>query len=252
MAFDITKLPRDQLLREAFPGQEINPDGNDFARVSCTIPGCEHTHGDTPPAGKPSLDVNVRSGALICRGNTVGGTWKAFVQTFWNEERWRQLCQGQKPTFSETWHSLSSERLITERYRITPELSRRYLRSGCRCDGDPRSETVVGLWEGGSLVGMKWRLPDGARWQKGNVAIKDPCAKYALTKGSSVKLLFLGDRMREFPRATVLVCAGEKDALVAASHLNPERWAPVSGCFGEGKVPFGLATAAEKRRVVVA
>lgn len=257
--FDASKLPREALLAEAFPGQEIKPARNGWARLSCTHPMCSHEHGDRPPHGTPSLDVNVESGAFECRSfNRTGKGWKDFVTTWWGENRWRQVLRdagygGRKPaSLQERWDDLRPESAWSTSLKLDPALARRYLRSGCRYPGDPRSDTAVALRDGaGQLVGIKWRLPPGGSWKVGSAAKKDPNAKYVLTKGSDPSVIFLAELVADRPGATVLICAGEKDALAAASSL-PETWAPVSGCYGEGRVPRTLAELVRGRRVVIA
>ena len=255
-AFDLTKLPRARLLAEAFGDQNLPETG--WGKVRCTLPGCEHTNGDR----SPSLRVNVESGGFECLKSGRKGTgWKALVIEWWGEERWAEVVReafgaqstgrGRAPTLLERWEALSPEVAWTTSLGIAHELSRAYLRAGHRYPGDPRSESVVAL-RGitGELVGLKWRLPSGEAWRVGAVGKRDPRAKYALTKGSDPAQVFLADRAQA--SATLLVCAGEKDALVAASHLPAEAWAPLSGSFGEGKVPPGLRELAKDRDVVVA
>ena len=259
--FDSSRLPREQLLAEAFPGQELRPDRNGWARLSCTHPACTHENGDRPPHGTPSLDVNVETGAFLCRSfNREGRGWKDLVTAWHGEGRWKQALkqagygksEDRPRNLQERWDRLKPEAAWTVSLGVSPDLSARYLRSGCRYPGDPRSESAVALRDPqGELKGIKWRLPPGGRWKVGAAAQKDPTAKYVLTKGSDPSVVFLGELVLERPEATVLVCAGEKDALVAASHLG-EEWAPVSGCYGEGKVPRGLAKLVEGRRVVIA
>lgn len=255
MSFNPSKLPREQLLADAFPEQEIHSDGEGWALVSCTHPECTHPHGDDPArGGTKSCYVNVESGAWRCESfGRRGTTWKSLVEAWWGADRWRELLratQREELTLAERWAQLDPERSWTRTYGITPELSARYLRAGVRYPGDPRSDSVVALWQGEELRGIKWRLPAGALWKMGEVAKKDPRAKYALTKGSDSNVLLLAERLR--PGAALLVCAGEKDALVAASHLDPDRWCPVTGCKGEGRVPAGLEGLARGRRVVIA
>lgn len=254
--FDVTKLPRARLLEEAFPGQTLPSDG--WGKVRCTLPGCEHTNGDR----SPSLRVNVESGGFEClRSGRQGSGWKALVTEWWGEDRWREVLReafpreggrGRQPTLDERWGALSPEVEWTSSLGISPDISGRFLRSGVRYPGDPCSQSVIGIRSGGRLVALKWRLPPGALWKVGGAAKKDPHAKYVWTKGSDPSAILMGDRIAQVPSATVLVCAGEKDALVAASHLDRARWVPVSGCFGEGKVPRELADLVAGRRVVVA
>ena len=265
MTFDASRLPRAQLLEEAFPGQELKPDSNGWARVSCTLPGCEHEHGDRPPAGSPSLDVNVDGGSIVCRkSGTQANGWKGFVITYWGEERWRNLLTEHNPsgdrrrapelTRVQRWEALELEREWVERYQLDPELAALYLRRGRRYPGDPHSETAVGLWVGGQLLGAKFRLERGARWK---AAPHD--AKYKFWKktwdGPKMSEIILGvERLKcgSVLVTNVLICAGEKDWLVASTHLDPERWAPITGCAGEGKVPRGLPALVEGRDVVIA
>lgn len=252
MAFDVTKLPRQALLAEAFPGQSLHEKG--WGKVRCTLPNCEHANGDK----SPSLSVNVEGGGFECMVNgTSGKGWKAFVTTFWDEGRWKDLLRKHmgsrtQPSLRERWDALRPEEEWTRSLGIAPDLVRNYLRQGVRYPGDPESRSVIAIRRNGVLIGIKWRLPSGATWKVGGVSKTDPTAKYALTKGSEVKAVFLAELPELHSKATVLVCAGEKDALVAASHLSRDDWAPVSGCFGEGKVPRGLREVCKGRRVVVA
>lgn len=254
--FDVSRLPRAELLAEAFPGQTPHPAG--WGKLRCTLPGCEHTNGDR----NPSLRVNAETGGYEClKSGTSGRGWRDFVAAWWGPERWAQILrelgsrraprskEERREELRRRWAELEPERAWTERYRLAPDLSRRYLRRGARYPGDPVSETVVGLYRSGELVGAKWRLPDGARWEVGALARSDPRAKYALTKGSDAGVLLLHAEALARPEAALLVCAGEKDALVAASHLGPG-WAPVTGTYGEGKVPSELVHLARGRRVV--
>lgn len=261
--FDPGILPRGDLLRAAFPDQRLDFEG--WGTLRCRLPGCKHKNGDR----SPSLKVNAESGAYQCMtSGRKGNTWKAFVVAFWGEERWKEIVRqafgrsgsGRKKTDEEHrielrdhWKTLAPERAWTDRYGILPTLSGHYLRSGARYASDPVSETVVGIWHRRALVGAKWRLPAGEEWRVGAMK-RDPLAKYALTKGSQVDVLFLEDRAKKFPDAALVVCAGEKDALVAASHLDPERWQPVSGHYSEGarRMPRGLRELARGRDVVVA
>lgn len=256
--FDVSRLPRRALLEQAFPGQKLPESG--WGKVSCRLPGCQHANGDR----SPSLSINVEQGGFECLTNgATGRGWRDFVTAFWGQERWNELLRDCMPppapktreervqALRSQWQTLRPERAWTERYQLQPELSARYLRSGARYPGDPVSESVVGYWRAGELVGAKWRLPPGARWQVGQVARSSPTAKYTFTAGSDREAVLLEHEALARPRAVLLVCAGEKDALVAASHLGPA-WAPVSGCLGEGKVPRRLLAIAQGRRVVVA
>lgn len=248
MAFDRTKIPRADLLRDAFPGESLDPEANGLRAVRCRLPRCQHKNGD---AG-PSLLVNPSTGYFECKvSGTKGRGWKALTQTFLGAERWsevRALCMngtGSDPTREERWSQLAPEAIWTARYGIAAELSALYLRSGRRYPSDPPSETAIGLWSGDTLMGIKFRLPHGAKWSDG----RDQ--KYRLLKGDQPRgLVLLLDRAQ--PAATVVYCAGEKDALVAASHLDAQRWAPVCGCAGEGTLPKGIARALAGRDVVIA
>lgn len=261
--FDASKLPREQLLEEAFPGQEIRPDKGGWARVRCTLPNCEHANGDK----NPSLSINVESGSFECRkSGTQGKVWKDLVTLFWGDDRWRELCREAFPrdpnaprkpaTFDTHWRRLSTEAEITQGLGIDPELARLYLRRGVRYTGDPESQTVFALRrfdpvKGPQLVGIKWRRTPGTEWQKGAMQ-NDPSAKFAFTKGSDPSVVFLAELLHWHQTATVVVCAGEKDALALASHLPRDRWAPCSGCYGEGRLPEELCELVEGRRVVIA
>lgn len=265
MAFDVSKLPRQALLDEAFPGQEVTTSDR-FTRLSCTHPGHHHAHNDDPAqGGMKSLDVNGSTGAWECKATGESGSgWKAFVCAWWSEARWRQLCRDhdpagkgsrKQPTMGERWAQLEPETEWTRALHIHRDLSERYLRAGTRYPGDPRSPNAIALRDAdGKLVGIKWRLAKGATWQVGSLKGKDGKeAKYGLTKGSSVSHVFLGDLLSSREAARVVVCAGEKDALVAASHLDAREWGPVSSSYGEGsrKIPEGLRELCAGRRVVL-
>lgn len=254
--FDVSRLPRRRLLEEAFPGQTI-PDGG-WHKFRCTLPGCEHYRGDQ----RPSLRVQVERGGFECLvSGRTGRGWKDFVSAWWSEERWREIAReslpddgrrGRKPTVAERWAALGPEFAWTRTYGIAPELSARYLRAGVRYPGDPRSDSAIAILKDGELVGIKWRLPTGARWAVGEVARKDPDAKYALTKGSNQGGVLLGELAEEHPNATIVLAGGEKDALVSASHLDRARWAPIASYYTEGKLSRELRELCRGRRVVVA
>lgn len=268
MAFDLSKLPRRQLLEELFSRVGDAPPSTPKTVPCPLVDHHRHDHGDRPPAGTPSFFINPRSGGFHCKATDVQGEgWKDLVVGhLGGEERWAELVRacggsgrrkGSKPTDAERqeeWLERTREhryeRAWTDLYGITEELSKRYLRQGRRFEGDPYSESVVCLWQGQRLAGLKYRLPDGRTWQVGNH--KGSAEKYMVLPGTRLKeIILLGELAEERPEATLVICAGEKDALVAASHLSPV-WAPVAVCGGETTVPTGLAELAEGRDVVIA
>lgn len=161
--------------------------------------------------------------------------------------------------FARMWAELDREVELTERFALDPELAARYLRAGRRTSRDPFSQRVFGYWVGDTLHGAKFRLPDGALWHDYR---PDPAEdegkrarrlsqKFKSWTGSKAGHLVLGLDLAA-PGATLLLVAGEKDWLVAMSHLDRERWAPVTGCAGEGAPPpAALLEAAAGRDVVV-
>ena len=249
----------DALLPRAFPGQDVTWRGNageQHALVRCVLAGCTHKNGDA----NPSLTL-FRDGGFLCRTNGTKGGMRELVARTLGEDAWRELGRlgagrglgGKRDAepLPVIWARLFHETAWTERYHISYELSRRYLRSGPRWPHDIRLETSIGIFDqGGQLVGIKSRLPQGLTWPG---PARTATAKYRCAPGSEIKhAVFLLDRAQANPLATVVVVAGEKDALVAASHLDPARWAPVSGCGGEGSVPPGIGYLLAGRRVVVA
>lgn len=137
-----------------------------------------------------------------------------------------------------TWGNLepAEGRGWGERYGITRALEARYLRWGPRYRGGTPGVAIAHRNADGELVGVKFRRPDTESWGRADRKDKDN-QKYLAAWGSkSAREVFLLEEARRFPGAALLLVGGEKDALVAASHLDPERWAPVSGCTGEGSI----------------
>jgi putative DNA primase/helicase len=234
-----------------FPDQEVRWDRNGFAVVRCVL-GCNHKNGDA----RPSLQLR-RAGGFECKAFGVHGSLKDLVVRVLGEAAWPELGRlgagaggGKDETPEETWGRLQAEKAWTTRFAIPLELGGRFLRAGRRWRNDLDIETHVAIYdELGRLVAIKSRLPAGKTWQNGN----DRSAKYRLSRGSKVAgLTFVVRSPAAHPGATVLVCAGEKDALVAAAHLPADRWAPVSGVAGEGTVPASLVQLCAGRRVVLA
>jgi hypothetical protein len=257
VAFDLDKIPRAQLLAEAFPSLQI-PDVDREITVLCRLPGCQHRNGQD--TSNPSLKIHPRRGSFRCMVNHVEAKgWREFVEYFFGAKRWktiRDACMGGERSAEELageWDRLKPERAWTERYRITPELSRTYLRGGDRrAKGDPVSETIVGAWSAGKLLGLKFRRPGDQPWAEPTPNDQTRTGKYRWRwKDKAAKdLVLLADRAR--PGAAIVFCAGEKDALVAASHLDPARWAPVTGVDGEASVPKGARLVCTGRDVVIA
>lgn len=217
--------------------------------------GCVHNNGDR----SPSFSLNPGGGSWRCkRSGRTGGTWKSLVVELFGEGRWRELTGGNRASagrLEDRWERLDPEERWTRDYGIRADLSARYLRRGKWTPQEDTSESVVGLWSEGKLRGIKWRKPerDGYLWRSGQVKGQD--VKYVWTSGSHPKgFLFLGDvAAAKTPDVRVLVCAGEKDALVAASHLDPAAWAPVTGVDGEATPPSkALRELCQGRRVVIA
>lgn len=158
-----------------------------------------------------------------------------------------------------------------ERFGITRALERRYLRWGSKWWSRSREHAsppgvVIAIRDAqGELVGIKWRRP-GDSWGVGVVSASVDArdydqggkrdAKYMAQGEALNRQVFLLEEAQRFPGATVVIVGGEKDALVAASHLDPERWAAVSACTGEGSTRTCLATLVEhvgtSRPIVVA
>lgn len=235
-----------------FPGQEVRWDRSGYAVVRCVL-GCAHKNGDA----RPSLQLR-RAGGFECKTFGLKGSQKDLVVRVLGESAWTELGRigagggggGKDEPLDAVWGRTRPEKAWTVRFGIPQDLSGRFLRSGKRWSGDLEVETHIAIYdELGRLVAIKSRRPDGKAWPQGN----DREAKYRLTRGSKVAGLTFAPRPpADHPAATVLVCAGEKDALVAAAHLPADRWAPVSGVAGEGTVPASLVQACAGRRVVLA
>lgn len=247
MSFGLQRLDRAAIISALFPGQAVDAGFDGLVSVRCIWPGCaanHHKNGDRTPSGL----FGPKTGYYKCQatGAETKG-WRDTVSEILGPaawERYREACfteparGGGKQPLEDLWRSLEREHRWTDLYRIDPELSARYLRAGRRRSGEVYSDSVLGIFDPeGRITGVKFRLPPGKRWvhpPKGG----HPEDKYLAQQGSKVSgVVFLGDRVRE--GSTLIVCAGEKDALVAASHLDPTRWAPVSSCVGEG--PAGPA-----------
>lgn len=265
----LDRIPKQRILDALWPGRGLRADaGRQTVPCPWREHGCEHTHGDEEArGGTPTGWVNTRTGSHGCnRAGREGKTWRDLCHSVapgW----WEQLMgqgSGGGPAraarrkagpedFAALWAALEPEQELTARYAIRQDLRERYLRAGCRYPGDPRSDTAYGLWDGPVLRGAKFRLPAGAVWGVGvNKGSKE---KLLAWSGSQIKgVLLRGEALDdEHPcDATIVLCAGEKDCLVAASHLDPERWAPVTGCVGEGYVVAPLHARARRRRVVIA
>jgi len=247
-------VPRDQIIAEAFPGQTV-PNSPGRRKISCVLPGCAHASGTDK---NPSLSFDPESGSFRCMvSKRSGSTYKDLVTELWGSTRWDQIVSRHHPKalpeiqaspteqLLKIWRGLRPEREWTDCYGIDHELSAKYLRSGRRYSSDPWSMSAVGLFVGEELRSIKFRLPAGSTWGDGKAD------KYRVPKGGRTKgVIFLLDRAD--PGATLVFCAGEKDALVAASYLDPKTWAPISGCVGEGAIPNGAAGAVEGRCVVIA
>jgi hypothetical protein len=247
------------LLGDQPPPRWSNSGPKATATVRCVL-GCPHKSGDVK---RPSLVLS-RSGGYSCKAFGKEGSLKDLVIAVLGEATWAEIGKLGAGSFAGgaggsrqpdppdvVWAKMTMrETAWTERFMLAPDLSTRYLRSGPRYVGDLRLETSIAIYDAlGRVVGIKARLPRGLSWPKGD----DRQAKYRHQRGSKVAdCVFLAELVQQRPAATVVVCAGEKDALVAASHLPPDRWAPVSGCVGEGKVPATLAQIVRGRRVVVA
>lgn len=266
MSFDLERLDRAAIIAALFPDQAIDPGYDGLVSVRCIWPGCaatRHTNGDRTPSGL----FSPKTGYYECRATgTKTSGWRDTVSEILGSaawERYREACfteparGGGGSDVEATWRGLDREHRWTDLYRIDPELSARYLRAGRRRSGEVYSDSVIGIFDAaGVLSGIKFRLPPGKRWAhppKGG-HVED---KYVAAYGSRVSgVVFLGDRVRD--GTALVVCAGEKDALVAASHLDPALWSPVSGCVGEG--PSGparnwvtaISAVARGREVVIA
>ncbi|MBX3465304.1 MAG: hypothetical protein KF878_00205 [Planctomycetes bacterium] len=263
--FDLERLDRAAIISALFPDQTVDPGFDGLVSVRCIWPGCaanRHQNGDRTPSGL----FSPRTGYYKCQATGAEASgWRDTVSEVLGPaawERYREACfteprGGGGKALEELWRGLEREHRWTDLYRIDPELSARYLRAGRRRSGEVYSDSVLGIFDArGKITGVKFRLPPGKRWvhPPGGGHPED---KYLAQKGSKVSgVVFLGDRVRE--GAALVVCAGEKDALVAASHLDPARWSPVSSCVGEG--PAGpakpwvtaLSACARGRDVVIA
>lgn len=266
MSFDLTRLPRGEIVATLFPGQVIDLQVDGWVSVRCVWPSCAATRHKSGEDRNPSAIFNPTRGAFKCKVSDARASgWRELVSQILGPAAWERYREpgfteprrGAPPPLEDLWRGLDPEHRWTDLYRIDHELRARYLRAGRRLPGEVYSDSVVGIFDAtGKLSGVKFRLPAGKRWvhppKKGH-----PDDKYLAAVGSSLAgVVFLGDRVRA--GATLLVCAGEKDALVAASHLDPARWAPVSGCVGEcaDELPAKWRTAitalARGRDVVIA
>lgn len=266
---DVHQLVSRILHREVLPriadGRTLPARGDVLLRCPIEVaqPG-GHKNGD----GKPSFSIDVGKGVWRCPVHQRAGGVKALVVELYGEDQWQRWCAqhgdggGAGPARQpEDWERLPGEQAWTDTYSITPELSRRYLRRGRRYPQDPESDSSIAVRSPeGKILGTKWRIRRGETWQVGSLKGKgEDHAKYAWRRGAkdagALDAVFLADleRQRGHTSATLVVCGGEKDALVAASHLDPERWAPVATCRGETSRRLGaLPELARGRRVVVA
>jgi hypothetical protein len=221
-----------------FPDQEVRWNADGYAIVRCPL-GCGHKSGDT---GRPSLSI-CRHGGFRCLAFGRNGSLRDLVLAVLGEQAWVEIGRAgagpgggprEKESLEAVWNRMGRETAWTERYMLDPELARRWLRGGARWPGDLLLDTTIALRDGDRIVGLKSRLPAGRSWTTGN----DRQGKYRAAPGSKSKgVLFAPRDPAAWPDAAVVVVAGEKDALVAASHLPPARWCPVSGVAGEGTLP---------------
>lgn len=253
MSSYITDELKRRILEEVWPGTPIQLDKG--VVVTCPLQrlGCQHNNGDR----SPSFALNTGGGSYRCkRSGRHGGTWKALVHEVLGEGRWRELTGGNRASagkLEDRWERLDPEERWTRDYQIRPDLSQRYLRRGKWTPNEETSESVVGIRAKGKLVGIKWRAPrEGYLWCSG--AVKGQDVKYVWTAGSAAArrgTIFLGDDVSAHPQARVVITAGEKDALVATSHL-PAGWIACTGVDGEGSGLQALRELLKGRDVVIA
>lgn len=248
----ITDELKRRILEEVWPGTAIPLDKG--VTLACPLQrlGCQHNNGDR----SPSFSLNTGGGSYRCkRSGRHGGTWRALVLEVLGEARWKELTGGNRASagkLEDRWERLDLEERWTRDYGIRADVSQRYLRRGKWTPQEDTSESVIGLWAAGKLRGIKWRAPsEGYTWRSGSAG----ASKYVWTAGSKPKgFLFLGELAAvKTQDVRVVVTAGEKDALVALSHLDPGAWSPVTGVDGEATPPTqALRELCQGRRVVVA